>query len=595
MGADQLDPSLWTVDPALRRGRARLRVVAAVFSVLFIGVALRLVDMTPSGIFDRPAEAAPPGAALGSPPPRPDLLDRNGQLLAIDLHVPSVYADPRYVRDPERTARTLAKRLSGVDGTRLARDLARAKQAGRRWVWIKHQIDPREEKAILEMGLPGVHFERAAHRVYPRTHMASHLLGFVDIENYGISGIDRSLEPERAIEGTSRREPDGALAGLRDQSQVALSIDLRVQHIVQDELANAMRRFRPKGACAIVMDIRTGELVAMASMPDFDPNHMRGVSTDQRRNRCVSDTYELGSVFKVVSHAMALDSGKVRLSDKFDVASPLRFSRQSIGDDHKMHRPVSVSEVFKYSSNIGTAKMAMQAGGGEAMKAFLVKIGLTERSTVEIPGVLLHGLPRRWPDVTTATVSFGHGIMVSPLQYAEMAATLLGDGRRVRATVLRRDGPSTEPRERVISAKTVEDLRWMMWLTVADGTGTKARVPGYNVGGKTGTADKAEHGVYRKDAVVASFVGVFPIEAPRYVTFVMLDEPKGDKESYGFRYGGWTVAPVVGAIIGRMGPVVNLPPSRPGSVAGYEERLRAMKAQLTAQQERSLASVAAGR
>jgi cell division protein FtsI (penicillin-binding protein 3) len=390
------------------------------------------------------------------------------------------------------------------------------------------------------------------------------VLGFVDIDNRGLAGMEYALD-------------HGELGDHRADEPVALSVDLRIEEAVTSELRTAMRRFHPKGACGLVLDRVTGEILALSSMPDFDPNQADHAPADQRKNRCTGGTYELGSLFKVVSHAMALDSGKVRLTDRFDATQPLQIGRFRIRDDHPEHRWLSVPEIFMYSSNIGTARMAFAAGGADALKGFLRRVGLLEKEPLEIPEVASPQLPRRWADVTTATVSFGHGIAVTPLHYLDVVSGLVDDGTRITPTLLRRSPDNLPPRERLISAKTAQDLRFMLWLTVQDGTGTKAQVAGYMVGGKTGTADKAVAGGYAHNAVLASFVGVFPLEAPRYLVLVMLDQPTGDALTHGLRYGGWTAAPVVAAIIDRIGPILGVHRSPPAAVAAMRARMIAAK------------------
>ncbi|MDF1587484.1 peptidoglycan D,D-transpeptidase FtsI family protein [Marinimicrococcus flavescens] len=565
------------LDPSLSRARGRLRFVGCVFAVAFASIAIRLVDMLP----EEPVLREAPAQAAVNPRARPPILDRNGTLLATDLKVASVYADPSLIRDLEGTARKLSQVLVGVEAEPLLRRL----RAGKRFAWVKHQITPREEEAVLRLGLPGVAFQFAEHRVYPKEATASHVVGFVDIDNRGLGGIEYALD-------------SGSLADRDRTEPLRLSLDLRVQHAVLDEMRGAMDRFQAVGACGIVMDVRTGELLSMVSLPDFDPNHVDKAGSEQRKNRCSGQTYELGSLFKIFSTAVALDSGRIKISDRFDATRPLRIGRHTIRDDHAKKRWLSVPEIFMYSSNIGTAKMVFDAGGGEAMKDFLGRLGLLERGSLEVPELASPQVPSRWPEVTTATVSFGHGIAVTPLQFVEAMATLSNDGARVRPTLLRVDDPAAVPRTPVVRPEVVDDVRWMMWLTVAEGTGSRAGVDGYLVGGKTGSADKVdyERGGYRKNAIIASFAGVFPIEDPRYAVLVMLDEPRGDKGTYGFRYGGWTAAPVVSSIISRAGPLLGVQPStREAGEIMEARRARVLPSAGDKQREKAVAANGAGR
>lgn len=554
-----LDASLETADPALRRGRGRLGLVAALFGLLFTALGYRLVDLAPA---ERTAEAEPEPAAAGEPPRRrrPDLVDRRGELLATDIRVPSIAADPMRIGDPRRTVERLGRILDGLDIAALERRLVKAQAARRRFEWVEHRVTPAVEQAILKAGLPGVLLRSAEHRVYPKGSAAGHVLGFVDIYDAGLAGFEHALDHGRA-------------AALRNTERVRLSLDLRVQEAMRSELLRAHREFRTIGACGLVLDLRTGELLALVSLPDFDPNGAAGARPEQRKNRCTGGSYELGSLFKVLSHAAALDSGRVRVGQRFEIPPALKIGRYRIRDVHAARRPYTVAEIFSHSSNIGTVLMTFAAGGAEPLRAMLGRLGLFERPPVELLEVARPQVQRAWPDVVTATVSFGHGIAVSPLRFAEAVASLAGDGTLVRATLLERPaGAPATPGPRVASRRTVEDLRFMLWLTVADGTAKKAAVPGYLVGGKTGTADKAGRGGYRRGAVLASFVGVFPLDDPRYVVLAVLDEPRASAASGGTRYGGQIAAPVVGAVIARIGPLLGVRPSDPAVAARFEER-----------------------
>jgi cell division protein FtsI (penicillin-binding protein 3) len=545
-------------DPRLHLGRRRLEVLALVFIAAFAGIALRLGMLMPGSAPIATAEAGMEAEARTGR--RPDIVDREGRLLATDLRMPSVYADPLLVPDPVQAARALAAALPGVDADTLAARF----DAAKRFAWVKHQITPAEQAAVLELGIPGVGFKFAEHRVYPNGRSAAHVLGFVNIDNHGLAGVEYAFDRGRV----QPAPPEGAPARL------ALSLDTRVQEVMADELGRAYRQFGAKGACGIVLDQLTGEVVAFVSLPDFDLNEAGVAGEEERKNRCTGGTYELGSIFKIVAHAMALDSGKVSLRDRFDASSPLAIGRFRIRDDHAKNRVLSVPEIFIYSSNIGTARMTFAAGGARPLEAFLRQAGFYAAPPLEIPEVAEPQLPRRWPDVTTATVSFGHGIAVTPLQFVTAVSALAGDGTYLPPTILKRDPDALPQRSRLVSAQTAEAIRALMWLTVAKGTGTKGRVEGYLVGGKTGTAEKAIQGGrgYKRDAVLASFAAVFPIDQPRYTVLAMLDEPKGDSTTFGHRYGGWTAAPIVAQTIARIGPLLGVPRSPEGA----EQKLRAL-------------------
>jgi cell division protein FtsI (penicillin-binding protein 3) len=545
-------------------GAARLRLLALGFLVAFGSIGLRLVDMATPG--PRAAAATPRSAEDGIELRRASIADRHGELLATNIVTLSVVGDPLLMNDPEAAAIALARVLDGVDAAELNARFAR----GGRFVWVKRQISPQEQAAVLELGLPGVSFELGERRVYPRGHEAAHVLGFTGIDNQGLAGIEYGLD--EALKG-------GAALGKPD---VALAIDRRVQRIARAATRTGVERFAANGACTIVLDIHTREVLALVSLPDYDPNRAERAPPEARRNRCTGDVLELGSLFKVVSAAMALESGEVSVYDRFDASESLRIGRHNIRDYRGHQRWLSVPEIFAFSSNIGTVKMTFAAGGTEVQKQFLQSLGLFDRPVLELPETTLPLVQERWPDIVAATVSYGHGISVSPLQFVEAVATLVGDGKRVPATFLRRDPAALEAllaaAPTIVSERTIQDLRWLMWLTVERGTGANGGVAGYMVGGKTGTADKptGNRRGYDGRAVISSFVGVFPADAPRYAVLTVLDEPKGDARTYGYRTGGWTAAPVVARVIAQAGPLLGVPPKTPAIEAAFNDRLQVM-------------------
>lgn len=556
-------------DTDLAAGRGRLRVLGLGLGIAFAVIGWRLIDLVEwrsdrhlGGPMVAAAHAAPhPDFAAAGGAARYDIVDRNGVLLATNLRVPAVTADPALIPDKASAAIILAKVLADVDAEALRQRL----EKGGRFAWVKHQITPDEQQAVLELGIPGVGFDHAAeHRVYPKRALASHLVGFVNVDNRGMSGVERSLD--QRLDSTSGNGP------------VPLSLDVRVQQILHEELSGAMRRYRAKGAGGVVLDRETGEVLALVSLPDFDPNRPELASEEQKLNRVTGGAYELGSLFKMFSSVVALDSGAVRLGDKFDATKPLQIGRRRIRDDHAKNRWLAVPECFMYSSNICTARMVFAAGGGPAMRSYFDKLGFYERPRIELPPKELARplYPQRWPDITVATVSFGHGIAISPLQFTRALGGLVGDGRMVPTTLLARRTPPTGAVQ-VASASTVEAMRWLMWLTVEKGSGSHARSDAYLVGGKTGTADKPILGGrgYHQGAVIASFAGVFPLERPRYVVLAMLDEPQGDAENGRSRYGGMTAAPVVAAVIERSGPILDVGPSDRAVAQAWERRWEA--------------------
>ncbi|MEJ0070118.1 MAG: penicillin-binding protein 2 [Pseudomonadota bacterium] len=346
---------------------------------------------------------------------------------------------------------------------------------------------------------------------------------------------------------------------LRASETLQLSIDLRVQNIVREELGAAIAKFSSVGGAAIVMDVRTGELLALVSLPDFDPNEPGSAPADARFNRATLGVYEMGSVFKIFNTAMALDAGATTLAGKFDATRPIPIGRFTISDYHAEKRWLSVPEIFMYSSNIGSAKMAIEAGTA-TQRAFLDRMHMLAPLKIELPEIGRPHIPMPWRPINTMTIAFGHGMSVSPLQLAAGTAAVVNGGIYVEPTLIKREPGEPMPAQRVMSAKTSESMNKLMRLVVDQGTGKMAAVPGYFVGGKTGSAEKAGKGGYREKALISSFMAAFPMNDPRYVVLGLLDEPKGTKDTYGFATAGWTAAPLVGRMIGRIGPLLGMMP-----------------------------------
>ncbi len=524
------------VREALEIGRNRLIVAGAVLTLGFVVVAFRLIDITllQAATEPRIAQASKASTIQLS---RADIVDRNGVLLATSLPTASLYANPRQIPDADETARRLAGALPELDAKRLVRRLKR----DRAFVWIKRKLTPNQRKRVLELGLPGVDFRREEARVYPQGRLMSHMLGYVDVDETGIAGVERRFDVD-----------------LRErQSPLELSIDVRYQHILCRELAQARDDFSAIGAAGLILDVRTSEVRAMCSLPDFDPNRIGETPKSARFNRAALGVYELGSAFKIFTTAMALDVGVAGLDKKFDATKPLKISRFTIRDFHAKRRWLSVSEIFMYSSNIGAARLAMEVGGTR-QRDFLDRLGLLKPAAIELPEVGSPMSPRVWRPINTMTIGFGHGIAVSPLQLTAGVAAMVNGGTFRQPTLLRRD-PEASGR-RVISERTSKRMRRLMRLVVERGTGGKADAVGYLVGGKTGTAEKSGVGGYARQALLSSFVGAFPIDLPCYVIFVMLDEPKGIKASAGYATGGWVAAPAVGRIVKGIAPIAGIRP-----------------------------------
>lgn len=527
------------VNHAIELGRNRIIIVAGLFLLIFGAIAGRIVDLSLPG----EVEFARDGGihrALGTIP-RAEITDRNGQVIATNLIVAALELDKREVPDVAAALDRIVNALPGFDRHRAERVI---NHSGR-YAVIADRLSPWQQQQINELGIPGLRFQRQLERIYPSKELFSHVVGYTGDDYRGLSGVEKSYD-------------DLLAAG---EGPLRLSLDLRVQHALHDELRNSMAYFSAVAASGVVLDVRNGEVLGLVSLPDFDPNHVQ--DPDQKRyfNQVTSGLYELGSTFKIFTTGMTLDAGLAALDDIYDATDPIRVSRFWIRDYHPERRPLSVTEIFLHSSNIGSAKMAMQVGA-RGQQEFLSRLGMFERLPIELPGAMVPPVPQPWGDAKTMTVAYGHGIAVSPLHLATGVASLVNGGRRVYPTILQRLADNDGLGERVISEATSLNLRRLLRLAVTskDGTGSRADVPGYSVGGKTGTANKAAGGRYAKNAKLSSFVGIFPAEAPRYLVFVVLDEPQGRPETYNYATGGWTAAPAVGAVISRIAPILGVRP-----------------------------------
>jgi cell division protein FtsI (penicillin-binding protein 3) len=535
---------------ALETGRTRLLVTSLLFVAGFLIIAGRLVSVALLSSGGEPSIAEAPRVTQVETE-RADIVDRNGVVLATNLVTASLYANPREVANPRSVAAALSKVLPDLDQNEAEARLS----SGRSFVWLKRNLTPKQQYAVNRLGIPGLSFQREERRVYPHGALVSHILGFTDIDNHGIAGVERQFERRLAEE----------------HAQLALSIDVRLQHILREELSGAITGFSAVGGAGVILDVGSGEILAMVSLPDFDPNEPGRASADARFNRATLGVYEMGSVFKVFTTAMALDSGATTLKSGYDASHPIKISRYTISDYHAKNRWLTVPEIFMYSSNIGAAKMALDVGP-ERQRAFLQRIGMLTPLPLELPERGEPQGPAQWKDLAAMTIAFGHGLSITPMHVASGVAAVINGGIKMEPTIVKRDKPATGMR--IIKPETSTALRQLMRLVVERGTGRSADAPGYNVGGKTGTAEKsAAHG-YKHDALLSSFVGAFPIDAPRYLIFMIVDEPKPNKESHGYATGGWVAAPAVRRVVERMAPVVGIAPVRPDeTVPGPDSNL----------------------
>jgi cell division protein FtsI (penicillin-binding protein 3) len=531
------------------KGQNRIRLLGLGYLVFFGLIAGQLVRLT---VFEPEEGEAGRIAREIDRVPRPDIIDRNGVVLATDIAVASLFADPRKILDIEEAVELISTTLPDIDAAELRKKL---QQPGRAFVWIKRQVSPEERDAVYNLGIPGVAYVNERKRVYPQGRLAAHTVGYVDVDTRGIAGIEKYLDNAGAIYTASLAEPGRPMS-----APAQLALDIRVQHALADELQKAIKKFKAIAGGGIVMDIKTGEIIALVSLPDFNPNAESKSFGKDQQNRMLSGVYELGSVVKAVTFAMAFDYGVINMNSRYDARYPLVIGSARINDFHAQRRVLTVPEIFTNSSNIGTAKMALDVGI-ENHQEFLGRVGLLERLMTEVPETAKPLLPKKWGKLVSATAAFGHGFAVQPLQGLSVVAGLLNDGKMVPPTFMRRSVEEADVlAKQIVKPQVSKNMLELFRLNAIDGSASKADVPGYRVGGKTGTAEKVVRGRYSKDHRLASFIGAFPMDAPRYAILVMLDEPKPLPETYGFATSGWNAVPTAGNIITRIAPMLGVDP-----------------------------------
>jgi cell division protein FtsI (penicillin-binding protein 3) len=544
------------------RGQKRLRLLMACFVVAFAAISVKLGALALIDRGDRKETERRDDYKL----PRPNIVDRNGEVLATDIQVASLYAEPNRIIDIDEAVEQLTANVEGLDAAALRRKLS----TGRGFIWLKRQVSPAEQARVHDLGIPGIGFRSEPLRVYPKGRLAAHVLGYVDVDSRGLAGMEQFLDQQGALYAASLADPE-----TRSAFPAQLSLDVRVQHVIEDELRKAISTYKAKGGAGVVLDAETGEVLALASFPDFNPNNPVDAQKKDHGNRVTGGVFELGSVVKAVTFAMALDAGVCTLESRYDARFPLVIGRARISDFHPQRRVLTVPEIFLHSSNIGTAKMALDVGV-EGHQAFLRKVGLFDRLQTELPEAAKPLLPPRWSRISTVTAAFGHGFAVQPLQGASVTAALLNGGRLIPPTFLKRDKETADGLAvQVIKPETSAMMRQLFRLNVVEGTAGKGDVPGFDIGGKTGTAEKVTNGRYDKSRRLTSFVGAFPMEKPKYVFLIMLDEPQPLPETYGFATAGWNAVPTTGKILERLVAILDMEPHL--SEADIEKLTKAQK------------------
>lgn len=536
---------------ALDRAHGRIVLISLGFICLYLTVAARVFDLTilqgelprmAGTTLERSHEPEQKKAVM-----RADIVDRNGVLLATSLETASLYADPMLIGDPVRAATALSKAIPGI----VYGDALEKLQRKSRFVWLKRNLTPDEQSRILQLGEPGLEFKTEYTRIYPQGELTSHMVGYGSVDGEGLAGVERSFNDLLHKGG----------------KPLALTLDVRLQHILRRETKQAIADFNARGGAGIIMDVVTGEILAATSLPDFDPQNPAAASKQQMFNNITLGVYEPGSTMKIFSTAALLELKKPHLDMTFETTKPLKVGRFTIRDYHPEPHSLNIPEIFMHSSNIGSALMGQMVGTA-ALKGFYDDLGLLSPVNVEIDEKGRPLVPNPWRDISTLTVAFGHGLSVSPLQIVSASAAIMRGGTLVKPTIILDEAlakgakrVSSDDEVRVVSPQTSHRMRQLMRLVVTQGTAKFANVPGYNVGGKTGTAEKIVGGRYDRKKQISSFMGFFPMEAPRYAVFIMVDEPVGNKKSYGYATAGWVAAPAAGRVIAAMAPLLGIKPS----------------------------------
>jgi cell division protein FtsI (penicillin-binding protein 3) len=530
------------------KARARVGLAIVAFAAIYAVIGGRLVMFAVGGDTHGARRTAAQDAIATA---RPDIVDRNGEVLATDIKTPSLFGEPRRIIDKDEAIELLTATLPDLDTAEVRERLSSKKG----FVWLKREITPKQQQEIHRLGIPGIGFLRENKRVYPTGNEVAHLIGLVNVDNQGIAGMEKWLD-NNGLADLHR----AGFATDRLQRPVELSVDLRVEHALRDELLKAKEKYKAKAASGLVSNVKTGEIVAMVSLPDFDPNNPREAHDPDRINRLTTGVYEMGSTFKALTLAMALDSGKANLGTMFDARGALHYGKFAIHDTHPLGRSITLSEVFTFSSNVGAARIAL-AQGVEAHKAFLRKMGQLDRLRTELPESTSPIVPKRWSELNTITIAFGHGLSVAPLQAVMGINAVMNGGYLIPPTFLKRSEQEARAMARkVIKSETSEKMRYLMRLNAEIGTAKQADVKGYYIGGKTGTSEKVVNGRYSKKQVLNSFTAIVPADNPQFQVLVMLDEPKPLPETHGFITSGWNAVPTGGKVIARIAPLLGIEP-----------------------------------
>lgn len=527
--------SIFAWDLSDKALRLRIRIVTIGFTLVFLIISLRLLIVSSSDYVNYYKIKGSNSVA------RLDITDRNHNLLAVNLPGASLYVNPRRVVDPELSVQKLHTILPDLD---IKRTLAQLK-SNKSFAWIKRDVTPQEHERIYNLGLPGFSFEREQKRIYTYGNLLSHVIGYVGRDLHGLAGLEKYFDTY-LTEQQVRQDKTSFGEALN------LSIDVRVQNILSEEIDKTMKKFSAKGAAGVIVDPNNGEILALVSKPDFDPHHPGKAPENHLFNMATQGVYEMGSGMKSLTMAVGLDTETISMHDAYDL-SYMKVNGFQVKDYHQLKGWHSVPAIFLKSSNIGVSQIMIEIGSSN-LANYLRDLGVLDKVKVELPesGRPLFQPSSRWNDLSLTTMSYGYGISVSPLHFIQSMVPVMNGGILYPLTLIKRDPTKPLEGKRVFKEKTSDSMRKLMRLVVSKGTGSKAEVKGYYVGGKTGTANIAVAGKYDKSRRISSFFGVIPASNPRYIMYIVYMEPKGISESFGFAGGGWTAAPTAGAVFGKM-------------------------------------------
>lgn len=521
--------------------KIRLLVVSFGFILSFCGLSYRLLTVA-TNINVKKSSYHASGSNF-----RKEIVDRNGNLLAVNLPSSSLFANPQKVINPSQCLETLSKILVDIDKVKLLEEL----KSNKTFVWVKRDLLPKEQEAVSNLGLPGFAFEQEQKRVYTFSNLLSHVIGYVGRDLVGLAGLERAFDKFLTNSDPELSQLDQVKKSLE------LSIDVRLQNILNEEIDKTLKEFSAIGAVGIIINPHNGEILALVSKPDFDPHYPSMAKTEELFNRASLGVYEMGSIFKILTMAVAFDTNSIEMNDAYDITY-MKVGNKNIKDYHPRQGWHSISEIFLHSSNIGVSQIIFEIGKNN-FKKYLKQLGLLDQLKIELPerGVPLFPSDKRWNDLTTATMAYGYSMSISPLHFVQAVLPATNGGILYNLTLIKGQNNNPNAGVRIFSENTSKQMGQLFRLVVKEGTGRKAEVKGYLVGGKTGTVEKlsAEGNgkrKYLKNNRMSSFLGLFPTSDPQYVIYIMFDEPKGTKESFGFATAGWTAAPTVGRVLERM-------------------------------------------